>query len=265
MQKLKKIKDSDIITEKDESDLNSNYSDDDNMKSSIKKKPKYSMVYHDDSQLLSSKKSISSFTKEKEALKFPQRYLFIQMEFCSGLSLDQLISKAASENRKIEKNLIHKFTVQILDGLRTIHNSGIIHRDIKPDNIFIIEGNAKIGDFGLSTSKRKISSKEDVAGSPLYLSPEQKKGECYNEKVDIFALGLTLLELLACFPTMMEKVSGFQNLNKEQKIDESIAKDYSEEVKVVLWLTEPKFSQRPSAEEALNSDTLKRWKEEEGI
>ena len=229
-----------------------------------KKEAKFRMNYRDDSVIASFSRNslVSTTSKEAEAINFSRKFLFLQMEFCEGLSLNQLIGKKAKEKGKIERKRVFKYMEGMLKGLEKMHGLGIIHRDIKPDNIFVIEDEVKIGDFGLSTNKRVINSREELAGSPMYLSPEQKKGGCYNEKVDIFASGLTLYEMCACFETQMEKIEGFNNLRNKRKIEEKVLQSYKTEAEVILWLTEGDFNVRPSAGEVLKSQIFGRWKRE---
>jgi WNK lysine deficient protein kinase len=93
--------------------------------------------------------------------------------------------------RKIMKN----FCIQILEGLKYLHDKNIIHRDLKCDNIFLNgnKGEVKIGDFGLSISKVKTYA-ESVIGTPEFMAPELYE-EKYNEKVDIYSFGMCVLEM----------------------------------------------------------------------
>ena len=89
--------------------------------------------------------------------------------------------------------------LQLLLGLHAIHTRRVVHRDIKPHNIFLgADDSVKIGDFGVS---RMLSGSADMAmtlvGSPGYLAPELCSGEPYNEKADMWSLGVTLAELCA--------------------------------------------------------------------
>eukprot|EP01004_Peranema_trichophorum_P003793 NODE_275_length_3048_cov_67.677949_g239_i0.p1 GENE.NODE_275_length_3048_cov_67.677949_g239_i0~~NODE_275_length_3048_cov_67.677949_g239_i0.p1 ORF type:complete len:650 (+),score=114.08 NODE_275_length_3048_cov_67.677949_g239_i0:75-2024(+) len=118
--------------------------------------------------------------------------VFITELMTSG-TLREFIIKQRSQTvrRKIMKN----FCVQILEGLRYLHDKHIIHRDLKCDNIFLNgnRGEVKIGDFGLSINKVKTYA-ESVIGTPEFMAPELYE-ERYTEKVDIYSFGMCVLEM----------------------------------------------------------------------
>lgn len=97
-------------------------------------------------------------------------------------------------------------------------------------------------------------------GTPLYQSPEQMQGLYYNEKVDIFAMGLILYEMCASFKTGMHRRESIELLKKDHRLNENMLKEYGLESDLILWMTNIKPNERPSAQEILDSDLFKIWK-----
>ena len=120
---------------------------------------------------------------------------FIVMELIEGITLKDLIDK--KKYIKWKDALV--VTKQILSALEVAHKNNIVHRDIKPHNIMLTyDGVAKVADFGIaravSGNTREISDLN--AGSVHYISPEQAKGEVFDERSDLYAIGITLFEML---------------------------------------------------------------------
>lgn len=101
---------------------------------------------------------------------------------------------------------------------------------------------------------------DEFVGTPLYQSPEQIKELSYNEKVDIYAMGLILYEMCGCFKTGMERRVNIENLRNEHKLAKNILEKYPMESELILLMTRLKPSERPSASEILNSQKFKEWK-----
>ena len=97
-------------------------------------------------------------------------------------------------------------------------------------------------------------------GTPLYLSPEQIEGLNYNEKVDIFAMGLILYEICAGFKTGMERRESLEMLRNDGKLKSGFVEMYEIESELILWMTRRKFWDRPSAQEIIDSNVFKNWK-----
>ncbi|HET7346683.1 MAG TPA: serine/threonine-protein kinase, partial [Acidobacteriaceae bacterium] len=130
---------------------------------------------------------------------------FLVMELLEGQSLDQLYSgQAVPLNRLIDLG------IQIADALDAAHHKGILHRDIKPGNLFVTTtGQVKILDFGLARFEDSASTTTDVGvsarhmitapgstlGTIAYMSPEQARGEQVDLRSDIFSLGVVLYEM----------------------------------------------------------------------
>ncbi|MFJ7830030.1 Stk1 family PASTA domain-containing Ser/Thr kinase [Peribacillus sp. NPDC046944] len=120
---------------------------------------------------------------------------YIVMEYVDGFTLKQYIQKYYPI--PVEKAL--DIMKQITAAISHAHHNGIIHRDIKPQNILIDkEGTVKITDFGiaLALSATNITQTNAVLGSVHYLSPEQARGGMANKKSDIYSLGIVMFEIL---------------------------------------------------------------------
>lgn len=129
-------------------------------------------------------------------VSFGEKLQYIVMEYVDGITLKEYIQK----QNAITWNDALFFTTQILRALQHAHDKGIVHRDIKPQNIILLSnGNIKVADFGIARfSRSDTRTLTDTAiGSVHYISPEQAKGEFTDEKADIYSVGVVLYEMLA--------------------------------------------------------------------
>lgn len=120
---------------------------------------------------------------------------YIVMEYVKGTDLKKFIR----DNAPISLELVVSIMSQILSAIELAHKNGIIHRDIKPQNILITEDKqVKITDFGIAIalSDTSITQTNTLLGSVHYLSPEQARGANATMKSDIYALGVVLYELI---------------------------------------------------------------------
>jgi serine/threonine protein kinase len=120
--------------------------------------------------------------------------MFIVMEYVEGRTLKQVIEKEALSIKKVLD-----IGIQICEGLAIAHEKGIVHRDIKSDNIMLTpRGQVKIMDFGLAKLKgaTKLTKTRSTLGTLAYMSPEQAQGEEVDSRSDIFSSGVVLYELL---------------------------------------------------------------------
>lgn len=120
---------------------------------------------------------------------------YIVMEYIDGITLKEFIERQGSLRWK---DAVY-FTIQILKGLQHAHDKGIVHRDVKPQNIMVLsDGTIKVADFGIArfarNEQRTITDK--AIGSVHYISPEQARGEKTDEKADIYSVGVMLYEML---------------------------------------------------------------------
>jgi PAS domain S-box-containing protein len=189
--------------------------------------------------------------------------LLIQMEFVSGQTLQEwLAERNTSSNPVVDRKIVIKIFKQIVQGLAHIHWNGFIHCDIKPANIFLQEDHhILIGDFGLAKKIVTDPSEEEDdelmgAGTYLYASPEQLlEHRCYDNKTDIYSLGILLYELLCPFSTGMERVKTLMDI-RQGKFSEEFIKTWPREFLLIKSLLNPDPMERPTASEILDSEIL---------
>jgi mitogen-activated protein kinase kinase kinase len=123
----------------------------------------------------------------------------IYLEYISGGSIGSCLRK----HGKFEESVVKSLTQQTLSGLAYLHDKGILHRDLKADNILLdLDGTCKISDFGISKKTDDIygnDSSNSMQGSVFWMAPEviQSQGQGYSAKVDIWSLGCVVLEMFA--------------------------------------------------------------------
>lgn len=118
---------------------------------------------------------------------------YIVMELVDGYTLKQYIEKKSRLN--ISECI--SIAIPIASGIEAAHNNGIIHRDIKPQNVIISkDGKVKVTDFGIAKTTTSNTISSNVMGSVHYTSPEQARGGFSDEKSDIYSLGITLFEMV---------------------------------------------------------------------
>jgi eukaryotic-like serine/threonine-protein kinase len=126
--------------------------------------------------------------------------LIMVMELVEGEDL-----RTRSHNARIPLPMLMDYGMQVLGALEYAHNQGVVHRDIKPANIMVSPANLiKVLDFGIAISQGSVELTKagSLIGSPLHMSPEQIRGEKATRHSDIYALGVTLYELIAGRPPL---------------------------------------------------------------
>ena len=134
---------------------------------------------------------------------------FLAMEFVQGKTLGELIKA-----RSLPLDDVLKIFIQVCFGLAHAHKSGVVHRDIKPNNIMVLdgiplgtEGSVKILDFGIAKLTQHdggeiqaLTKTGEIFGSPIYMSPEQCTGEKIDHRADVYSLGCVIFEALTGTP-----------------------------------------------------------------
>ncbi|KAI8975061.1 hypothetical protein BDF20DRAFT_988622 [Mycotypha africana] len=259
----------------------------------------------------SNDKSGSSGQKQQQRT----RVLYIQMEYCEKKTLRDVIDEGIDEQEG------WRLFRQILEGLVHIHSQGMIHRDLKPPNIFLDANNdVKIGDFGLATTNQTlvdgialsrnpslriferyntssqngpaaesaaasytgysassvhIGAEESMTtgvGTTFYVSPEvmpdpttgATSGMRYNQKVDMFSLGVIFFEMCYKFSTGMQRVVVLNDL-RNGKFPDDFPANYVHQKKIIKILLSPQPKDRPNSFELLRSDLLPPKLEDEYI
>lgn len=118
---------------------------------------------------------------------------FIVMELVEGITLKDYITR----KKRLSVKEATSIAIQVSLGLEAAHQSGIVHRDVKPQNIMIsTDGKVKLSDFGIARAASSNTISSNVMGSVHYSSPEQVRGGFANAQSDIYSLGITLYEML---------------------------------------------------------------------
>ncbi len=172
---------------------------------------------------------------------------YMVLEFVPGETLQERLKRLNDAGRRMEVREAVEIVTSVCDALEYAHARGMIHRDIKPANIMLnVQGDAILMDFGIAkiVGGKRHTATGAVVGTAIYMSPEQIKGEAIDGRVDIYALGITLFEMLSGRPpfeadsamtTLMmhvnDPVPDLSKLNPEvpkrliQLIEKALAKD----------------------------------------
>ena len=184
---------------------------------------------------------------------------YIVMELIDGITLKQYMEKRGQLNWR---ESLH-FITQIMRGLSHAHSRGIIHRDIKPQNIIISkEGKVKVTDFGIAkvASSSTINSSSTM-GSVHYISPEQARGGYSDERSDIYSLGITIFEMLTGtvpFDGDSTVAVAVQHIQDEIPAPSTVAADIPVSIdKIVLKCTQKKPDRRYQSAAELITDLKK--------
>ena len=198
-----------------------------------------------------------------------QATVYVVMELCESYTLGDMIKKG------MPPSTAWRMLRQITEGLAHIHTNGIVHRDLKPPNIFIHNGQPKIGDFGLATIARSPlvndaaifsgSSTElsRAMGTPIYMAPELRStsSSSYDSKVDMYALGIIFYEMCEAyaFKTRMEEQEWFNAIRQFEPKLPTVYNRNGEKApqgRLILNLVSHNPADRKSSAELLTDDVL---------
>lgn len=149
---------------------------------------------------------------------------YISMEFVEGTDLKQLLRR---HKRRIPLAKVIRYIQQICEAMGYAHASGIVHRDLKPANLMISNEDAiKVSDFGIAKMVEESQAREStkvgaVIGTPLYMSPEQVKGQAVDYRADIYSMGVVFYEMITGHPPFTEGDLSYQHMFADPKPIES--------------------------------------------
>lgn len=160
-------------------------------------------------------------------------------EFClvTELAPGQLY-EILEDDKKLPESEIKNIARQLVSGLFYLHSNNIIHRDIKPQNVLIsANGIIKICDFGFARAIESKAMITSIKGTPLYMAPELLREHPYNQKADLWSLGVILYELFIgqppfytnSFPTLMNKI-----MNESIKYSDAMSMQFKDFLKGLL-------------------------------
>ncbi|CUG88152.1 protein kinase, putative [Bodo saltans] len=166
----------------------------------------------------------------------------IFLEFCSGGSLTTIRKRYDPAGGRLSMTLSRSYTKQILEGLQYLHQRGVMHRDIKGDNVLIsATGEAKLADFGCSKRVGTMTVAaaplgndaalyQTMVGTPLFMAPEMmsESGEGYNNGADIWSVGCLVIELMGGKPWLISGNNLFQvmyQISQSKDMPTGIPKD----------------------------------------
>ena len=152
---------------------------------------------------------------------------FAVQRYVDGIDLAELINYVQKIGRQIPATLVARLIKDAATGVHTIHQAGVIHRDVKPANLFLRgNGTATIGDFGIST---EANGPVVNAGTPHFMAPEQWNSGPIDRRTDIYALGITThLLTTKNYPCGGQNIHQIHNAHLYQPYRPPVARDHHE-------------------------------------
>ena len=179
------------------------------------------------------------------------------MEYCNGGDLEKVIKDAKNGHKNIPEDQVLKFFIETCLGVGYIHVNNMVHRDLKPANIFLMaDKTVKIGDMGL-TKKIGIDKAKTFCGTMIYMAPEILMQSPYDQKVDVWALGGILYEMMTNNCAFFD--NNFMLLYQKilSAVYDPIETNYSQPLKdIVTSMLVVDAQSRPEIKDILKNDFL---------
>ncbi|KAK6176108.1 hypothetical protein SNE40_014455 [Patella caerulea] len=187
-------------------------------------------------------------------------YLYIYTEYCSGGDLQGLLKDL--KRPALPEKLIVCWLSQMADALKYLHSKRILHRDLKPPNIYLTDkANIKLGDLGIARVMKPTESLVmSFVGTPVYMSPESLSQCGYNEKTDIWSLGCIMYELATTNLAFTGLSLPSLILNVMTDKPPNIPDRYSKElIRVTLRMLHKDPTDRPNAQDIIDTEPVRSY------
>ncbi|MFM9916361.1 MAG: protein kinase domain-containing protein [Rhizobacter sp.] len=184
---------------------------------------------------------------------------FLVFEYVAGHTLTEVLRVKGA----LAPQAAVAIVLDILSALRAAHESGIVHRDLKPSNVLIdIGGRARVMDFGIAVRTNDATQKNQIVGTPGYLSPEAAEGLSPTPAVDVFSSGLVLAELLAGRPVISEKDpyrAIYRAAHEDLELPSGAGTEVDDELRAIVLRAISRDPARRHASAEAFSDALQGW------
>jgi serine/threonine-protein kinase len=174
---------------------------------------------------------------------------YMIMEFVDGTTLEAMLDQLP-DGATLPLPRVIEIVDQVCAGLAYAHARRVIHRDVKPANVFIArDGTVKLGDFGLARVTRELTiHRTEIRGTPLYMAPEQITGADLDHRVDLYAVGCTMFELATGRPPFVDGDILYHQLHTPAPRARAIHGDVSEELdEIIANLLAKSANDRPAS------------------
>lgn len=187
--------------------------------------------------------------------------LYIQSQWVEGNTLKAWLSSRLTPNRH-QNCLIFR---QILKAISHIHSKNVVHRGIKPSSIYLsMDEQVTVGNFRFAAkAKAKSMTQSQELSQSLYAAPELASEATVSPGIDVYPLGLVLLELCEGQMTKVERQKAFARLKKDRELSQHVTECFPIESELILQLTSDEKS-RPGVQFLLTSEAIRRWEAETG-